>query len=137
VNVPGPAFWQRVFRIKGAWNCLGSVGFFLGDDALRDSLGVQRPDPLYRALFLALAFVFGMGYWWVGRDLEKNHDIIRMGIFGQLSVFALSLYAVSIARPRLPWPFLIPGLIDLVFAIAFLVFLWTYPRSDWTDRRVR
>ena len=65
-------------------------------------------------MFLALAFVFGLGYCWVGRDLAKNHDIIRMGILGQISVFVISLYAVTLAHPRLAWPYLLPGLVDLV-----------------------
>lgn len=128
------AFWRRVFRTKGVWNCGASLAFLVFDDTFRDWLRVPRPDSLYRALFLALAFVFGLGYWWVGRDLDKSHDIVRMGILGQLSVFGLTLYGVTLARPALPWPFLLPGLVDLVFALAFLVFLWTYPHSVWSER---
>jgi hypothetical protein len=128
MNAFRAACWRWTFRAKGLWNCGASVAFLLFDDSLRDRLGVPRPDSLYRALFLALAFVFGLGYWWVGRDLDKNLDIVRMGILGQFSVFGLTLYAVTLARPSLPWPFLLPGLVDLVFAIAFVGFLWVSPR---------
>jgi hypothetical protein len=134
MHVGNTVFWQRVFRIKGVWNCVVSVGFLLGDDVLRDWLQIPRPDPIYRALFLALAFAFGLGYWWVGRDLDKNHDIIRMGILGQLSVFTIVAYAVGFMQPPLPWPYLLPAIIDLVFAVAFLAFLWTYPRPVWAPR---
>jgi hypothetical protein len=94
---------------------------------LRDWLHTPRPDPVYRALFLALAFVFGLGYWWVGRDPCRNRDIIRMGVLGQLSVFTVLMYAVVFTSRPMPEPFLMPGLVDLVFALAFLVFLRNYP----------
>src|SRR5262249_55807368 len=73
------AFWRLVFRAKGVWNCGASLAFLVFENTIRDWLRVPHPDSLYRALFLALASVFGLGYWWVGRDLEKNHDIVRMG----------------------------------------------------------
>jgi len=53
--------------------------------------------------------------------------------FGQLSVFVISLYAVAFAQPRLPWPLILPGMVDLTFAIAFIVFLWRYPREKTTS----
>ena len=129
MNTATDVFWYWVFRVKGMWNCAASVGFLLGDDALRDRLQVPHPDPVYRAMFLALAFAFGLGYWWVGCDPEKNRDIIRMGVLGQLSVFVVLAYAVGFAPQRLPWPFFLPGVIDALFAIAFLIFLWQYSRS--------
>jgi hypothetical protein len=125
------AFWRVVFRTKAVYNCVSSVAFFLAEDWLRDRMSVYRPDPVYRSLFLALAFTFGLGYWWVGRNLERNHDIIRMGILGQLSVFSVLAYAVGAGNPSLPWPYILPGVIDLTFAVAFFVFLLTYPRCVW------
>jgi hypothetical protein len=125
------AFWRAVFRTKGIYNCVSSIAFFVAEDWFRDYVGITRPDPVYRALFLALAFSFGLGYWWVGGDLEKNHDIVRMGILGQLSFFSVLAYAVALGKPSLPWPYVLPGVIDLTFAGAFFVFLLTYPRSVW------
>src|SRR5262249_26005408 len=123
-----PVFWRSVFRVKAVWNCLTSAGFLVGDDALRDWLHTPRPDPVYRALFLALAFIFGLDYWWVGEEPDRNRDIIRMGVLGQLSVFVVLAYAVGLASQPLPWPFLVPGLVDLAFALAFLVYLRQHPR---------
>jgi hypothetical protein len=122
-------FWRGVFRVKAVWNWVASVGFFLGDDALRDWLVLPRTDPVYRALFLSQAFAFGLGFWRVSGNLDENHDIVRMGVFAQLAVFVVAAYAVGFAAEPLPWPFLLPGIIDLVFAVAFLVFLRTYPRG--------
>src|SRR5262249_10272610 len=118
-----PRFWTGVFRFKGIWNCVVSILFFFGDDSLRSWLGVPNPDPAYRAMFLALAFTFGLGYWRVGQDLTVNRDIIPGGVIGQTSVFLVLANEVLVAR-RLPVPFLIPGLVDLLFSVRFAVFLW-------------
>jgi hypothetical protein len=128
MNEGVPGFWRWVFRVKAVWNCSGSVGFLLGDDQLRDWLHTPHPDPVYRALFLALAFVFGLGYWWVADDPDRNRNIIWMGVLGQLSVFLILAWAVALAPQPLPWPFLGPGVIDLTFAIAFMVYLGKYPQ---------
>src|SRR5262249_17932800 len=110
-----PGFWTAVFRFKGVWNCVLSILFFLGEDPLRSRLGLPHPDAAYRAMFLALAFTFGLGYWRVGQDLAANRDIVRGGVIGQASVFVVLAYEVLLTR-RLPLPFLVPGLVDLLFA---------------------
>jgi hypothetical protein len=125
-----PRFWAGVFRFKGAWNCLISALFFFGDDRMRDWLGAPRPDPAYRAMFLALAFVFGLGYWRVGQDPRGHRDTVRGGVLGQVAVFAVLAYEVGVAR-RLPLPFLVPGLVDLLFAVLFVVFLWRTAPAAW------
>jgi hypothetical protein len=119
---PHPRFWAGVFRFKGVWNCVISVAFFFGDDPLRDRLGVARPDPAYRAMFLALAFTFGLGYWRVGSDLTTDRDVVRGGVLGQTAVFTVLAHEVFVAR-RLPWLFVVPGVVDLVFAVLFVMFL--------------
>jgi len=119
---PQPWFWTGVFCFKGVWNCVISVLFFFGDDPLRDWLGVPRPDPAYRAMFLALAFTFGLGYWRIGRNLTSDRDIVYGGVIGQSAVFTVLAYEVFVAQ-RLPLLFLGPGIVDLIFAVLFVVFL--------------
>jgi hypothetical protein len=121
-------FWRWFFRTKAVWNCVISVAFMFLDDKVRDWLHATHSDPINRTLFLALAFAFGLGYWWVGRDPQRNRDIVRMGIFGQLSVFVISLYAVCFASQPLPWPLLLPGIVDFLFAIGFVLFLMRTPQ---------
>jgi hypothetical protein len=117
-----PKFWRAVFRFKGIWNCVVTFLLFLFDDSIRDWLEVARPDPGYRAMFLALAFTFGLGYWRVSQDLTKNRDIVRGGIIGQFAVFAVTVNETLVAG-RLPLVFLAPGVVDAVFAVLFAVFL--------------
>lgn len=117
-----PRFWRAVFRVKGVSNCVFSATFLFVEDSVRDRLGVPRPDPAYRAMFLALAFVFGLGYWRVGGDLTRNRDIVRGGVLGQFAVFAVVGNEVFLAR-RLPPLFMGPAVVDLIFAVLFVVFL--------------
>ena len=125
--------WRTVFKAKGLYNYGASLSMLFLDDWLRAMLHGPPADPAYRTMFLALCFAFGMGYSTVSRDLTKNHAVIRMGIFGQLAVFAVTTWAVFLARFPLPLIYLLPAVIDLVFAIAFLVFLWKYPKTIWTQ----
>jgi hypothetical protein len=117
-----PRFWAGVFYVKGAWNCLGAVLFFFFEDLVRDRLGTPRPDPAYRAMFLALAFIFGLGYLRVGQDPTRNRDIVRGGVLGQSAVFVVLAYEV-LGAGRLPAVFLVPGVVDLLFAVLFVLFL--------------
>jgi hypothetical protein len=89
---------------------------------LRDWLSVSRPDPAYQAMFLALAFIFGLGYWRVGQDLTSNRDIVRGGVLGQIAVFVVVANEVFVAR-RLPLLFIGPAVVDLIFAGLFVFYL--------------
>jgi hypothetical protein len=115
--------WRWVFLAKAVWNCVVSVLFFFADDAIRAWLGAPAADPAYRSMFLALAFTFGLGYWRVSRDLDGDRDIVWGGVIGQCSVFAVLANEVWVAR-RLPPTFLVMGVVDLVFAVLFMVFLY-------------
>jgi len=115
-------FWKAVFYFKGAWNCCFTTVFFFFENHLRDSLGVAHPDPAYQAMFLVLAFVFGLGYWRVGQNISDNRDIVRGGVLGQLAVFVIVANEVFLAK-RLPILFIVPAVVDLSFAVLFVVFL--------------
>lgn len=111
------AFWRRVFATKGVYNCVTSV-------LVWRYLPLEG-DRLYFHLFLALAFVFGLGYLRVGRGLHRaSRDIIGMGILGQLSVFVLSMaHSNEIMLPLVQIVVLLAGVTDLVFAVLFAIYL--------------
>lgn len=122
--------WRWVFWVKGAWNCGISIFGAFFDPWLRGQLGMPSVDPLYPALFFALAFIFGIGYLRVGKDLRR-HEFVILGIFGQLSVFAIFTY--QLATARVPFSYYIPAIVDLIFAVLFAAFLLTRPRSTGKD----
>jgi hypothetical protein len=124
-----------VFLCKAVWNCVVSVVFFFADDAIRTWLGAPPADAAYRSMFLALAFTFGLGYWRVSRDLDADRDIVWGGVIGQCCVFAVLAYEVWIAA-RLPMVFLLMGIVDLVFAVLFTVFLLQTASTRRSAQRV-
>ena len=79
--------------------------------------------PIFFLLFLGLAFVFGIGYYWVSKDIHQNHAIVRMGIIGKIIVF-LGLTADAVAS-NISTLMIGPGIVDLIFAILFIEFLST------------
>lgn len=120
--------WKYMFQLKAAINWVESVFLLLSDRWIRDLLN-QPPltNPEYSHLFLVLVFIIGIAYWWVGKDIDRNHDIVKFGIIAQTSVFVVLAYHTLVNKLH---PFyLIPGVIDLVFAILFIVFLNSYART--------
>jgi hypothetical protein len=100
--------------------------FRLVERPLRKHLGLETcSDYSYQQLFLGLAFIFGIGYWQVSRDLTRNHDIVRLGICGQVWVFAISVYYAFAYcdRDRVHILSVFLGTVDLIFAILFGRFL--------------
>ena len=120
--------WKYIFQLKAAINWVESVFLLLSDRWIRELLG-QEPltNPEYSHLFLVLVFIIGIGYWWVGKDIERHHDIVKLGIYAQSSVLVVIAYHTLVGK--LHPLYLIPGVIDLVFAILFSLFLYSYART--------
>lgn len=121
--------WKSIFQLKAAINWVESVFLLFSDQWIREFLD-QEPllNPEYAHLFLALVFVIGIGYWWVGNDIERHQGIIKLGILAQSSVFVVLAYHTLVNKLH---PFyLIPGIIDLTFAILFSWFLYSYSRTQ-------
>jgi hypothetical protein len=118
-------FWKSVFLTKSSITCAEGAALFFADSWLRQFLHNQ---PLinveYSQLFFGLVFLIGVAYWWISNDISKNHGIIKFGIGAQFLVFVLLAYHTLIGNVH-PL-YLIPGVIDLVFAILYSVFLFLY-----------
>ncbi len=114
--------WKLVFRTKGVWNCVATLALLVFDARLREELGMPPADPVYRALFLALAFVFGIGYWRFPAD-PTQREVVRLGIYGQIAVFFIT--SGYFLRGEVHWAYMFPALVDLVFAILFFIYLRT------------
>ena len=121
--------WKYIFQLKAAINWVESVFLLFSDRWIREVLD-QEPllNPEYSHLFLALVFIIGIGYWWVGNDMERHQGIIKLGILAQYSVFFVLAYHTFVNK--LHPVYLIPGIIDLVFAILFSMFLYSFARNQ-------
>jgi hypothetical protein len=114
--------YRSIFLVGALWNLLGSGLFFL---FWRQAFTFfELAPPNYLAFFqawLALAFVFGIGYSYVYRDLYANLNIVRLGIYGK-SLFAM-IFIYHVAYSGFHPAFLIGAIIDVIFVILYVQFL--------------
>jgi len=126
-----PMTWKYIFQLKAGINWIESLALLFADRWIRELLG-EKPltNPEYLQLFVVLVFVIGIGYWWVSQDISRNREIVKLGIYAQCSVFVVLAYQTLIGNVH-PL-YLIPGVIDLIFAILFGLFLYSYARTKPT-----
>lgn len=117
--------WKYIFQLKAVINWIESLALLFADRWIRELLG-EKPltNPEYLQLFVVLVFVIGIGYWWVSQDISRNREIVKLGIYAQCSVFIVLAYQTLVGNVH-PL-YLIPGIIDLIFAILFGLFLYSY-----------
>ena len=116
--------WRKVFFVKGVYNVVVSGVMLLWATKLLPLVGAAPGNPTYAMLFLWVALACGVGYAIVGCDLDLNHGVVVVGIIGQAAVFGVLTWYW--AKGLVYATGLIFGCIDLAFAIAFAIFLWTY-----------
>lgn len=122
--------YRIIFLVGALWNLLGSGLFFL---LWRPAFAFfQLAPPHYLAFFqawLALAFVFGIGYYYVYRDLYGNLNLVKLGIYGKTLFAVIFIYHVILSGFH---PIFLSGaIIDLMFVTLFLRFL-----ADARSRRL-
>ncbi len=126
--MPKQDYYQKMFLIGAVWNWVATVTFFFGYKMLFPLFGMALPlYPVFFLMFLGVCFLLGVGYYWVSRDLNKNHDIVRLGIAGKLLVFLFLLWAAAVGQ--IHFIMVGAGLVDLVFAILYIEFLATVKKG--------
>ena len=67
------SYYRSMFFIGALWNWGAAILFFFAFKPIFVWLGMKELDhPLIIQAYLLLVFVFGIGYFWVSRDLNKN-----------------------------------------------------------------
>jgi hypothetical protein len=96
--------------------------FLLTRAKFREEMGFPgRPDTISLQLLASCLFVFGLGYYWVSRDLLRNRDLVKLGVIGKPLVF-LVFFGHALAQ-EIPVVLVIPSLLDLLFGALFMEFL--------------
>ncbi len=119
--------YEKLFLIGALWNiCFATGGLLLPKLINKILFGFKSAAVSGRTAFglnltWALVFVFGIGYYIVSRDPEKNRGIVWMGIFGKLAFFFTTVKFYFKKAVVLLTPVLAFG--DFVFTILFALFL--------------
>jgi hypothetical protein len=117
-------YYRGMFLMAAVWNILAAsaVLFLLSDVKFRQEAGFPGPpDKITLQLLACCLFVFGLGYYWVSRDLSRNRDLVKLGVIGKPLVF-LVFFGHAMAG-EIPILLVCPSLVDLLFGALFLEFL--------------
>ena len=114
--------FSRIFLFAGIYNIGASITFIFGYKWLFPLIGMAIPgSQSFIYLAFAFVFVFGLGYIIVSNDLNKNHDIVKLGALSKILAFFVIFHGciVKILPPIL----YIAGLIDLIWGVVFIYYL--------------
>jgi len=126
--MPRQKYYRKLFLIGALWNWIITVFFAFAYEAIFPLFDMPLPIyPAFFMMFLGLAFVFGIGYYWVSQDIGKNHAIVRMGIIGKIFVFIAFVWGWI--DGQIPLLLVGAGVVDLVFAILYFEFLLFWRKS--------
>jgi len=117
-------YYRGMFLAAAVWNVFsaGGVLFLLGSAKFRRAAGFPgAPDTIALQLLACCLFVFGLGYYWVSRDLSRNRDLVKLGVIGKPLVFLV--FFGNVMAGEIPILLAGPSLVDLLFAALFLEFL--------------
>jgi hypothetical protein len=121
---PRALYYRWLFITAAIWNLLSAVAalFVLTDSSFRRVLGFPgTADTISLQLLAACLFVFGLGYYWVSRDLSRNRDLVKLGVIGKPLVF-LIFFGHALVK-EIPVLLVAPSAVDLLFGVLFLEFL--------------
>lgn len=120
-----------MFSSGAVWNWSISFIFFFFYEGIFSFLGMAPLNyPAIMKLLMCLVFVFGFGYFWVSKDMFKNICIVKMGALGKIFIF-LILFHYCLIKKDISALLVIPGIIDLIYAILFIEFLaHAYPHKQ-------
>ncbi len=117
-----------LFVVAAAWNMGAAATLIFNPDFLLAGLGVN--DTAARLLarsFASSVTTWGIGYALIAYDRKRFRDFAWLGAISKTIFFIV--YAVAFFDGRISFAAFIPALVDLVFAILFVEFLWRTSRK--------
>jgi hypothetical protein len=116
------SYYKWLFLIGAFWNWGAGVLFFFWSAPILAWLNMQPLNyPGVMQLAMALVFALGVGYYWVSKNIHKNHDIVRLGIIAKTLAFLVLVYHYLVGNFHLLLA--LCGAVDLIFALLFIEFL--------------
>ncbi|MHA1491399.1 MAG: hypothetical protein ACTSRI_17320 [Promethearchaeota archaeon] len=119
------AYYKYMFIIGAIWNWINSLSFIgvsIIDSSVFSIMGTSYPPTLFFLhSLLGLIFTYGVGYYIVGRDINKNHGIVTLGIISKLLFFMFCVIYFLLGDINVI--IVVLGFGDFVFALLFIEFL--------------
>jgi len=118
-------FYKKMFFSAAIWNWIVGLTLlmlsFINPNIL-PLFGVDIPPSLvFMQMLFILVIVFGIGFFLVYQDLEKNKGIVIMSIFEKISFFVVFLIYFILGDVN--FLVLLLNIIDLIFGILFIEFV--------------
>jgi hypothetical protein len=126
-NATAARYYRALFVAAAVWNLLALFGvlFVLENSKVRTALGFPgAPDNIALQLLASCLLLFGLGYYWVSRDLSRNHDLVWLGVIGKPLVFIVFFWQA--VAGHIPARLAAPSMLDLLFGVLFAEFLLRY-----------
>lgn len=123
------AYQKNLFFIAALYNWGATILFVALYYISQEHLGLLIKIPeqsLWFFLTFMAVFIFGLGYYFIFRDLERNRDIIKLGCVGKALFFLIFLIYWQKGDVSTVAFGLVCG--DAVFSILFAQVLYTLKR---------
>jgi hypothetical protein len=121
-------YYKYLFLSGAIWNIFVAISCILASIYLLDIsslFGMKKPPNLmWFHLYFGYVFIFGIGFYYVSKDINKNHVVVLLGILEKLLVFVASLIYFILADINSIAISLV--FIDLIYACLFIEFLINY-----------
>jgi len=115
--------YRNLFLVAALYDFVLGFFFFLFWPFIFDHI-LKIPYPNYPAFYqAAAAFIFnmGIGFYFVYRNMYRNIDIVKVGIYFKLFYTGLAFFYVFVEK--MPWILALFGFLDLIFIVFFVFFL--------------
>jgi hypothetical protein len=123
-NEASTRYYKWLFLCAAMWNMFAVAALTLlsTNPTFRSEVGFPTSsDAISSQLLGSCLFAFGLGYYWISRDLSRNRDLVTLGVIGKPLVFVVFFgHAVAHDIPPL---MVLPSIVDLLFGALFLEFL--------------
>ena len=113
---------KSLFIISALYDFILGVIFLIGFKQIYNYFNITLPNhDGYVQFGAALVAIFGIGFWFVAQDPQRNRDIIKMGILLKLSYSGVAFYHAALGNlPGIWLPF---AWFDVIFLILFILAL--------------
>jgi len=135
-------FWKKLFLVGSLWNVGIGVTSLLFTDFIITMMFGKAPMTenisafingtvpamenlqtlIFFRFFMIAVILFGIGYYWVSRDLRANRAVVWLGLVAKLIIFFTFAVYYILGQASFFSVLICSG--DFIFSIFFIGFLW-------------